>query len=60
VELLTGVPAGRTEPPWDDGTINGRIARRLDEYAALRRGESRFHVRRPRTRAATPSRGLPD
>jgi predicted ATP-dependent protease len=50
VELLTGVPAGRTEPPWDDGTINGRIARRLDEYAALRRGESRFRLRKPRGR----------
>jgi predicted ATP-dependent protease len=50
VELLTGVAAGRSEPPWDEGSINGRIARRLNEYAALRRGEPRFAHRRPRSR----------
>lgn len=42
IELLTGIAAGPGEPPWDDDTINGRIARRLAEYAALRRGEPRF------------------
>ena len=50
VSLLTGVPAGRTEPPWDEASINGRIARRLDEYAALRRGEPRFRPRKARGR----------
>jgi predicted ATP-dependent protease len=50
VELLTGVPSGRTEPPWDPASINGRIARRLDEYAALRRGEPRFRHHKPRSR----------
>ena len=42
IEALTGVRAGPGAPPWDDGSINGRIARRLREYAALRRGEHRF------------------
>ncbi|HQR72629.1 MAG TPA: ATP-binding protein, partial [Burkholderiaceae bacterium] len=42
IGLLTGIPAGAAEPPWDDASINGRIARRLREYAALRRGEHRF------------------
>ena len=56
VELLTGVAAGRSEPPWQEGSVNGRIARRLNEYAALRRGEPRFAHRRPRTR---PSRVPP-
>jgi hypothetical protein len=50
IELLTGAVAGRSEPPWESGSLNGRIARRLDEYAALRRGEPRFRRRRPRAR----------
>jgi predicted ATP-dependent protease len=45
IEILTGMPAGISEPPWDDATVNGRIARRLKEYAALRRGERRFGVK---------------
>ena len=42
VEALTGIRAGTSEPPWDEDSLNGRIARRLHEYAALRRGEHRF------------------
>ena len=42
VEAMTGIRAGTSEPPWDDDSLNGRIARRLHEYAALRRGEQRF------------------
>ncbi len=52
--LVTGVPAGRSEPPWDDASVNGRIARRLRELAAVRRGEPRFGRRPP---AARPPRG---
>jgi predicted ATP-dependent protease len=50
IEVLTAMPAGTSEPPWDDATVNGRIARRLKEYAALRRGERRFGIE-PRTQA---------
>jgi predicted ATP-dependent protease len=57
VALLTGMPAGRTEPPWEEASINGRIARRLDEYAALRRGEPRFRLRKPRGRAGRGAAG---
>jgi predicted ATP-dependent protease len=42
IELLTGIAAGPGAPPWEEETINGRIARRLAEYAAMRRGEPRF------------------
>ena len=42
IEALTGLPAGSSQPPWDDASINGRVAKRLKEYAALRRGEPRF------------------
>jgi predicted ATP-dependent protease len=49
IDVLTGVPAGPSEPPWDDASINGRIARRLKEYAALRRGERRFGQKRQGT-----------
>ena len=38
LELLSGLPAGDPSTPADD-TANGRIARRLREFAALRRGE---------------------
>ena len=55
IELLTGMPAGRPESPWDDDGVNGRIARRLNEYAALKRGEPRFRRRMPRVR---PSRAM--
>jgi predicted ATP-dependent protease len=57
VQLLTGVSAGRSEPPWDQASINGRIARRLDEYAALRRGEPRFRHRKARSRLARGGEG---
>ena len=50
IEILTAMPAGSSVPPWDDATVNGRIARRLAEYAALRRGERRFGIR-PRPEA---------
>lgn len=49
--LLTGLPAGDPARP-DPATANGRIARRLEDYSALRRGETR-HRRRggsPRAR----------
>ena len=42
IEALTGLTAGSSEPPWDDASVNGRVAKRLKEYAALRRGEPRF------------------
>ncbi len=38
LELLTGLPAGDPATPADD-TANGRIALRLRQYAALRRGD---------------------
>lgn len=38
LELLSGLPAGDPSTPGND-TANGRIAQRLREYAALRRGE---------------------
>jgi predicted ATP-dependent protease len=53
LEALTGVAAGDAAEPRDD-TVNGRIAKRLHEFCAIRRGESR-HGRRqssPRRRAA--------
>jgi predicted ATP-dependent protease len=55
VEVLTGLPAGDPAVARDD-TVNGRIARRLNEYAALRRGEPRFLRHRPR-RAAPAGAG---
>jgi len=58
IELLTNIPAGASAPPWDEVSINGRIARRLREYAALRRGEHRFgpKPRVPAVRHATARR----
>jgi len=41
LEALTGLPAGDATTP-DDGTVNGRVARRLREYSLLLRGEPRF------------------
>jgi predicted ATP-dependent protease len=55
VELLTGLAAGDAAAPRDD-TVNGRIAKRLREYAALRRGEPR-HVQRRATRTLHVSAG---
>ena len=43
--LLTGLPAGDAGQPGDD-SVNGRIAKRLREYAQLRRGQARFVQRR--------------
>jgi predicted ATP-dependent protease len=43
LEVLCGIPVGDAAVPADD-TVNGRIARRLAEYEALRRGQTR-HVR---------------
>jgi len=44
--LMTGLPAGDPAQPQAD-TVNGRIARRLGEYARIRRGEPRIRPRRP-------------
>lgn len=44
-ELMTGLPAGEASAPGEN-TVNGRIARRLHAYAALRRGEPRALRRR--------------
>ena len=38
IEILTGMPAGISELPWSNATVNGRVARRLKEYAALMLG----------------------
>lgn len=58
LELLTGLPAGDADRPRDD-TANGRIARRLAEFSALRRGEPRFARRKPTPgpRKAAPDHG---
>jgi predicted ATP-dependent protease len=40
VELMTGLPAGDPTRP-DAATVNGRIARRLHDFAAIRQGEAR-------------------
>ena len=40
LEVLTGLPAGDAGTP-GEATVNGRIAQRLAQYAALRRGEPR-------------------
>jgi predicted ATP-dependent protease len=47
LEVLTGLAAGDASLPRDD-TVNGRIAKRLHEYATIRRGEPRYLQRRPR------------
>jgi predicted ATP-dependent protease len=39
LELLTGLPAGDPNAPGEN-TANGRIAKRLREYALIRRGET--------------------
>jgi predicted ATP-dependent protease len=46
LELMTGQPAGDPAQPQAD-TVNGRIARRLGEFARIRRGEPRVRPRRP-------------
>ena len=43
--LMTGLPAGDPSQP-DADSLNGRIARRLREYAQIRRGEPRASRRR--------------
>ena len=45
LELLTGMSAGDPDRPRDD-TVNGRIARRLQDYARRRRGEQAVVRRR--------------
>ena len=40
IELMTGLPAGDPARP-DADTVNGRIARRLRDFAAIRQGETR-------------------
>jgi predicted ATP-dependent protease len=58
LEVLTGLPAGDPARPGPD-SVNGRIARRLQEFGRLRRGEPR--ERRVRSRrgpaAPAPNRG---
>ncbi len=44
--VLTGMPAGDPSVAADD-TVNGRITRRLREYALLRHGARRFARRKP-------------
>jgi len=56
LELLTGWPAGEAAVPRDD-TVNGRIARRLREYATLRRSEPSLPTRRrPQKAAVAPAK----
>jgi len=42
--LMTGLPAGDPVQPAAD-TVNGRIARRLHDYARIRTGRARVHKR---------------
>jgi len=57
LEALTGLPAGDAATP-AEGTVNGRIARRLHEYSLLRRGEPRFSRQRgPGRGRARPDKG---
>lgn len=59
LEVLTGLPAGDASTPSDD-TVNGRIVKRLREYATIRRGEPRFMRRRPaRLTRIVASQGKP-
>jgi predicted ATP-dependent protease len=50
IEVLTGIDAGDPERPIDN-TVNGRIARRLREYAQIRTGGTRFARRKPQRAA---------
>ncbi len=54
IELLTGVAAGDPDRPGVT-TVNGRIARRLHEYALRRRGEPLTVRRRPAKTTRRPS-----
>ena len=45
LELLLGLPAGDPAMP-GESTVNGRVARRLREYATLRRGDTPVSARR--------------
>lgn len=54
LELLTGLPAGKPQPPWDERSVSGRVARRLREYATLRRGEPRFGQKQRKRPAPRP------
>jgi predicted ATP-dependent protease len=58
LELMTGVPAGDPARA-DPDTVNGRIARRLEEYARLRQGEPRGRRRRPQVRQVILRKGEP-
>ena len=44
IELLTGVPAGRSDPEgnWDDGTVNSRVAARLAQWARVARDHAHW------------------
>jgi hypothetical protein len=57
--ILTGLPAGDASRPGED-TVNGRVARRLQEFNRVKRGEPRAvrHPARRRTAGRpTPNRG---
>jgi hypothetical protein len=54
IELMTGLPAGDATRA-DPGTVNGRIVRRLQEYARIRRGEPRGKRRPPPAPARPPA-----
>jgi hypothetical protein len=59
LEVLTGLAAGDAARPNED-SVNGRVARRLLEFARLKRGEPRGamrRVRRLRPGAAPAERG---
>jgi predicted ATP-dependent protease len=47
LEVLTGQPAGDAARPAED-SVNGRVARRLQEFTRLKRGEPRAAQRRVR------------
>jgi predicted ATP-dependent protease len=59
LELLTGLPAGDAALPRDD-TVNGRIAKRLREYAELRTGTRRFRHRGAPRAAGAPAAAAGD
>ncbi len=56
LELLTGLPGGDGTRPRDD-TVNGRIAKRLREYADLRTGTRRLRHRGTSRTARSPGAG---
>jgi predicted ATP-dependent protease len=54
LEILTGLPAGDAARP-GPGSVNGQVARRLQEFGRLRRGEPRELRARGRRGPAAPA-----